>query len=103
MVDSAQSTCNAGDLSLIPGWEDVLEESMATCSGILAWRILWTEDSAWQTYSSWGCRESDTTEVTEHTRSLTAAWMRGESGGEWMLVYIWLSPFAVHLKLSQHC
>ena len=25
------------------GWEDVLEEGMATHSSILAWRILWTE------------------------------------------------------------
>ena len=24
-------------------------------------------------------------------------------GGEWIHVYVWLSPFAVHLKLSQHC
>ena len=23
--------------------------------------------------------------------------------GEWIPVYVWLSPFAVHLKLSQHC
>ena len=33
-----------------------------------------------------------------------AAWMGGEFGGEWIQVYIqvyvWLSPFAVHLKLS---
>ena len=27
------------------GWEDPLEEGMATHSSILAWRILWTEDS----------------------------------------------------------
>ena len=26
-----------------------------------------------------------------------------ESGGEWIQVHVWLSPFAVHLKLSQHC
>ena len=26
------------------GWEDVLEERMATHSSILAWRIPWTED-----------------------------------------------------------
>ena len=26
-----------------------------------------------------------------------------EFGGEWVHVYVWLSPFAVHLKLSQHC
>ena len=32
-----------------------------------------------------------------------AAWMGGESGGEWIHVYVWLSRFAVHLKLSQHC
>ena len=28
-----------------------------------------------------------------------AAWMGGEFGGEWVHV----NPFAVHLKLSQHC
>ena len=32
-----------------------------------------------------------------------AAWMGGEFGGEWIHRYVWLSPFAVHLKLSQHC
>ena len=32
-----------------------------------------------------------------------AAWMGGEFGGECIHVYGWLSPFAVHLKLSQHC
>ena len=32
-----------------------------------------------------------------------AAWMREKLGGEWIHVYVWLSPFAVHLKLSQHC
>ena len=29
--------------------------------------------------------------------------MGGEFGGEWIQAYVWLSPFAVHLKLSQHC
>ena len=32
-----------------------------------------------------------------------AAWMGGESGREWTHVYVCLSHFAVHLKLSQHC
>ena len=27
----------------------------------------------------------------------------GKFGGEWTCVYLWLSPFMVHLKLSQHC
>ena len=32
-----------------------------------------------------------------------AAWIGGEFGREWIHVYAWLSPFVVHLKLSQHC
>ena len=38
---------NAGDIrDMVPflGWEDPLEEGMATHSSILAWRIPWTED-----------------------------------------------------------
>ena len=27
-------------------WEDPLEEGMATCSSILAWRIPWTEETS---------------------------------------------------------
>ena len=39
--DSKDSACNVGYLSLIPGlgWEDPLEEGMATHSSILTWRI----------------------------------------------------------------
>ena len=36
-------------------------------------------------------------------QSYMAAWMGGEFGGEWIHVYVWLSPFALHLKLSQRC
>ena len=32
-----------GDVGLILGWEDPMEEEMATHSSILAWRIPWTE------------------------------------------------------------
>ena len=32
-----------------------------------------------------------------------AAWMGEGVGGEWIHIYVWLSPFTVHLKLSQHC
>ena len=35
---------STGDVSLIPGQEDPLEKEMATHSGILAWRIPWTEE-----------------------------------------------------------
>ena len=30
-------------------------------------------------------------------------WMGREFGGEWIHAYVWLSPFAVHLELPQHC
>ena len=29
--------------------------------------------------------------------------MKGGLGGEWIHVYVWLSPFIVHLKLPKHC
>ena len=32
-----------------------------------------------------------------------AAWMGVKFGGEWVHVYVWLHPFTVHMKLSQHC
>ena len=34
-----ESTCNVGDLGLIPGLEDPLEKGMATHSSTLAWKI----------------------------------------------------------------
>ena len=33
----------------------------------------------------------------------TAAWVGGQFGVEWIHVYVWLSPFAIQMKLSQHC
>ena len=49
---------------LVPslGREDPLEDKMATCSSILAWKIPWTEEPG--RLQSWGRKESDTTEVT---------------------------------------
>ena len=35
---------NAGDVSLIPGSEDLIEKEMATHSSILAWEILWIDE-----------------------------------------------------------
>ena len=35
---------DTGDMGSIPGWEDPLEEEMATYSGIIAWKIPWTEE-----------------------------------------------------------
>jgi len=51
---SKESACNAGDLDLSLGWEDPLEEGMATLSSVLAWRIPMD--------SPWGHKQSETTE-----------------------------------------
>ena len=45
--DSKESICNVGDLDLIPGWEDPLEEGMEIHSSILVWRIP-VDRGAWQ-------------------------------------------------------
>ena len=42
------------------GWEGPLEKEIATYSSILAWEIPHTEEPG--ELSSWGCKESDTTE-----------------------------------------
>ena len=44
------------------GWEDPLEEGMATQSGNVAWRIPWTEEPLGS--SPEGRKESDTPEET---------------------------------------
>ena len=48
------------------GWEDPLEEEMATQSSILAWEIPWTEEPGG--LQSTRSQESDTTEATEQQR-----------------------------------
>ena len=53
--------CNAGNSGSIPGQEDSLEKGGTNYSSILAWRIPWIEEAG-ELYSSWGCKESDTTE-----------------------------------------
>ena len=63
---------NAGDTrdtGLIPGWEDPVEEGLATHSSILGWRIPWTEETGG--LQSMGHRELDMAEVIQHTRTQT--------------------------------
>ena len=50
------------------GWEEPLEEGMATHSTILAWRIPWTEEPGGATVH--GVAEQDTTETTAHTHTI---------------------------------
>ena len=48
LLSGKESACNTGDQETRVwslGWEDLLEEEMATHSSILAWEISWAEES----------------------------------------------------------
>ena len=49
------------------GWEDSLEEEMATHSSILVWVIPWTEEPG--KLQSIGSQSQTQTKVTEHTHT----------------------------------
>ena len=56
---------NAGDVRDVGsqlGQEDPIEEGTVTHSSSLTWRIPWAEEPG----GSIGCKESDTTEATQH-------------------------------------
>ena len=58
--------CREADL--IPGPEDPLEESMATHSSILAWRIPWTEEPG--RLQPTGLKSDTTEQLTLHCITL---------------------------------
>ena len=63
---------NVGDVSQSVGWEDPLEEEMATHSNILAWRISWTEEPGG--LQAMGLQKSRTqlsNQTTTHTISIS--------------------------------
>ena len=51
-------------------------------------------------YLKWITNEDLLDSTGNSAQCYVAAWVGGESGGEWIHVYIWLSPFAVLLKLT---
>ena len=57
--------CSKGDPVGFLGWEDPLEEEIATHSSILAWEISWTEKPGG--YSSWGHKEIQPKQLSVHT------------------------------------
>ena len=55
--DGNEFACNAGDVGLIPGWEDLLKKGMATHSSTLPGKSHGQRRLAG--YSAWGRKESD--------------------------------------------
>ena len=67
--DGKEYACSAGDGDSIPGLgRSPGEENGKPLSSILAWEILWTEESG-RLYSPWGHKESDMTEQASYTHS----------------------------------
>ena len=61
------------------GWEDPLEKEMATYSGIVVWRIPWTEEPG--ELSPWGHYESDMIEqLTLYETTVARHWASGNKG-----------------------
>ena len=54
-------------------------------------------------YKKWVANKDLLYSTGNSAQCFVEAWMGGEFEGKWMDVYVWLSPFAVHLKLLQHC
>ena len=72
------------------GWEEgIVRELEINTYTLLYLKQITTKDLLYITWNSAPC--------------YVAAWMGGEVGAEWIHAYGWLSPFAVDLKLSQHC
>ena len=54
-------------------------------------------------YLKWITNENLLYSTWNSAQCYVPAWMGERFGGEWIYVCVLLSPFAVHLKLSQHC
>ena len=53
-------------------------------------------------YLKWKTNKDRLDSTQNAAQCYVAAWMGGKFGREGIHVYVWLSPFTVHLKLSQH-
>ena len=54
-------------------------------------------------YSKWITNKDLLYGTWESLQCYVPAWIGRGYGGEWIHVYVWLSPFVIKLKLPQHC
>ena len=64
--------------------------------GSLGWTCMYT----WL-YLKWITNKDLLHSTGDSAQCYVAAWMGGEFGEGWIDVYVWLSPSAVHRKLSR--
>ena len=70
-------------------WGGIVREFGRVISTLLYLKWITNRDLLYSTWNSVQC--------------YVAAWMGGEFEGDWIYLYVWLSSFTIHLKLSQHC
>ena len=54
-------------------------------------------------YLKWITNKDLLYSIGNSTQCYVAAWMGKEFGEKRIHIYVWLSPFAIHLKLSLQC
>ena len=86
------------------GGEDPLEEGMASCSFILAWKIPWTEEPGGllEGYSSWGHKESDATEVSWGGRLWDGVWCAGCFLETFLMDFIPVAGYLFHYSCLEN-
>ena len=76
------------------GWGERMGEGIVREFGINMYTLL---------YMKWRTHKDLLSGIGNSAQCYVAAWMGGEFGAGWIHVCGWLSPFAAHLKLYQHC
>ena len=94
--DLLDSTGNSAQYSVITLWSPGgrMGEAIVRESGMDMDTLL---------YLTWRTSKDLLDSTGNSAQCHVAAWVGGEFGREWIHVYVWLSHFTVHLKLSQHC
>ena len=78
------------------GQEDLLWEEMATHSGILAWKIPWTEEPGW--LQSKGSQRVGQDQLNTHTHTHTHTRRQGQTSAEaWVWGFAWLLVLFVYM------
>ena len=89
LLTKQRLTDSENELIVARGTDGIVRESGIDMYTLLYLKCITNKHLLYSTWNSVQC--------------YVAAWTGGDFRGEWILVYVWLSPFAVYLKLSPCC
>ena len=98
--EGAEENCNPGSRTPVSSGVGCL-----LCHPNTSFRKRWEvgDRQVYTVYLKWITNKDLLQGTGNSAQCYVAVWMGGELRGEWIHVYVRLSPFAVHLKLPQHC